>query len=34
MNNITTFMQGLMKHHPEVKKPCFEDSHKVEEKSF
>ncbi|MGE7202156.1 Rok-like winged helix domain-containing protein [Bacillus haynesii] len=26
MNNITTFMQGLMKHHPEVKKPCFEDS--------
>ncbi|WP_429660422.1 Rok-like winged helix domain-containing protein [Bacillus haynesii] len=26
MNNITTFMQGLMKHHPEVKKPCFGDS--------
>ncbi|MGN7340548.1 hypothetical protein [Bacillus paralicheniformis] len=38
MNNMTTFIQGLMKHHPEVKKPyCGRyvlEIHKVEEKSF
>lgn len=38
INNMTTFMQGLMKHHPEVKKPYRGryawETHKVEEKSF
>ncbi|MCY1628288.1 hypothetical protein LG208_00050 [Bacillus paralicheniformis] len=38
INNMTTFMQGLMKNHPEVKKPYrgryVLDTHKVEVKSF